>query len=110
MRIGFTTDAEVEVLEWAKQNGFGSIAWMRFDQSFAAPGKERWREDSLRFSEAAKARDIRISAIGAFYRNALDPAQTARAEELLHRAIDVAELIGVRTVSGFPGGVVETTI
>ena len=69
MRIGFTTDAEIELLEWAKQNGFGSIAWMRFDQSFAAPGKERWREDSLHFAEEAKARGIRISTIGAFYRN-----------------------------------------
>lgn len=110
MRIGFTTDAEIELLEWAKQNGFGSIAWMRFDQSFAAPGKARWREDSLRFAEEAKIRNIRISTIGAFYRNALDPTQTARAKELLQRAIDVASLIGVRTVSGFPGGVIETTI
>jgi hypothetical protein len=89
MRIGFTTDAEVEVLEWAKQNGFGSIAWMRFDQSFAAPGKECWREDSLRFADEANTRNIRVSAIGAFYRNPLDPTQTERARELLHRAIDV---------------------
>ncbi len=110
MRIGFTTDAEVEALDFAQQNGFGSIAWMRFDQSFAAPGKERWGEDAERFAAEAKARDIRISAIGAFYRNPLDPAQTARARELLHRAIDVASLIYVRTVSGFAGGVIETTI
>jgi sugar phosphate isomerase/epimerase len=110
MRIGFTTDAEVEVLDWAKQNGFGSIAWMRFDQSFAAPGKERWREAALQFAAEAKSRDIRISAIGAFYRNPLDPAQTERAKVLWQRAIDVAALIGVRTVSGFPGGVIETTI
>lgn len=110
MRIGFTTDAEVEALDFAQQNGFGSIAWMRFDQSFAAPGKERWGEDAERFAAEAKARDIRISAIGAFYRNPLDPAQTARARELLHRAIDVASLINVRTVSGFAGGVIETTI
>jgi len=110
MRIGFTTDAETEVLEWAKQNGFGSMAWMRFDQSFAAPGKERWREDSLRFAEAAKARNLRISAIGAFYRNPLDPAQTERAKELWRRAIEVAAHIGVKTVSGFPGGIIETAI
>lgn len=110
MRIGFTTDAEVELLDFAKQNNFGSIAWMRFDQSFAAPGKGQWREDAQHFAAEAKARNIRISTIGAFYRNALDPAQTARAKELLHRAIDVAALIGVRTISAFPGGVIETTI
>jgi sugar phosphate isomerase/epimerase len=110
MRIGFTTDAELEVLDWAKQNGFGSIAWMRFDSSFAAPGKERWREEARRFAAEAKALAIRVSAIGAFYRNPLDPAQTERAKELWQRAIDVAGEIGVRTVSGFPGGVIETTI
>ena len=89
MRIGFTTDAEVELLDFAKQHGFGSIAWMRFDQSFAAPGKERWRADAEQFGAAAKARDIRISTIGAFYRNPLDPAQTDFARAALHRAIDV---------------------
>ena len=75
-----------------------------------APGKERWREDAERFGAEAKARDIRISTIGAFYRNPLDPTQTEFARAALHRAIDVAALLGVRTVSGFPGGVIETTI
>ncbi|MFO1514210.1 MAG: sugar phosphate isomerase/epimerase [Verrucomicrobiota bacterium] len=110
MRIGFTTDAEIEALDFARQNGFGSIAWMRFDQSFATPGRERRREEAMQFATEAKSRAIRISAIGAFYRNPLDPAQTQRANALLHQAIDVAALIGVRTVSGFPGGVIETTL
>jgi sugar phosphate isomerase/epimerase len=110
MRIGFTTDATLERLDWAKADGFGSIAWMRFDQSFAAPGKGRWRADAEQFAAEAKARNIRISTIGGYYRNALDPVQTAPARELLHRAIDVAALIGVETVSAFPGGVIETTI
>jgi sugar phosphate isomerase/epimerase len=110
MKIGFTTDAELEVLDWAQANGFGAIAWMRFDQSFAAPGKERWREAAPEFAAAAQARNVRISAIGAFYRNPLDPAQTEHARALLHRAIEVAALIGVRTVSGFPGGVIEATV
>jgi len=110
MRIGFTTDAEVEVLDFAKQHGFGSIAWMRFDQSFAAPGKDRWRENAEHFAAEAQARNIRISTIGAFYRNALDPAQTEQARAALHRAIEVAALIGVRTISCFPGGVIEAKI
>ena len=110
MRIGFTTDAEVELLDWAKQHGFGSIEWMRFDQSFAAPGQERWREDSERFGAEARTRDVRISAIGACYRNPLDPTQTESARAVLHRAIDVAGLLGVRTVSGFPGGVIQTAL
>jgi sugar phosphate isomerase/epimerase len=109
MRIGFTTDAEMEVLDWAHANGFGSIAWMRFDLSFAAPGQARWKEAAAEFAAAARARNIRISTIGAFYRNPLDPPQTERARELLHRAIDVAALIGVKTISGFPGAVIEAT-
>ena len=104
MRIGFTTEAGVELLDFAQQNGFGSIAWMRFDQSFAAPGKEKWKEDSTRFAEAAKARNVRISTIGAFYRNALDPAQTERAREVLRRAVDVAvaqitDPVGVKVIA-----------
>jgi len=110
MRIGFLTHATVEALEWAKQNGFGSISWMRFADSFAGPGKERWREDAERFAVEAKARNIRVSAIGALYHNPLDPAQTDYARTVFQRAIDVAALIGVRTVSGFAGAIIETAL
>jgi len=110
MRIGFTTDAEVELLDWAKHHGFGSIEWMRFNQSFAAPGQERWREGAARFGAEAGARDMRISAIGAYYRNPLDPAQIESARAVLHRAIEVAELLGIKTVAGFPGAVIQTTL
>ena len=109
MRIGFLTDATVAALDLAKQHGFGSISWVAFDRSFAGPEKERWREEAQRFAAEAKARDIRISAIGALYKNPLDPAQTDYAPVVFHRAIEVAALIGVRTVSGFPGAVIEVT-
>jgi sugar phosphate isomerase/epimerase len=110
MKIGFTNDAEVELLDWAQQHGFESFAWMRFDQSFAAPGQPNWREAAQRFADEAKARNIRISALGAYYRNPLDPKQTALAKEMWQRAIDVAALVGVRTVSGFPGAMIESSI
>jgi len=110
MRIGFLTEATVEALEWAKQNGFGSISWMRFADSLAGPGKERWREDTERFAAEAQARNVRISAIGALYQNPLDPVQTDYARTVFHRAVDVAALIGVRTVSGFVGAIIETTL
>lgn len=110
MRIGFTTDATLERLDWAKEDGFGSIEWMRFDQSFAAPGQEQWREDAEQFATEAKARDIRISAIGAYYRNPLDPPQTEPARAVLHRAIDVAALMGVKMIAAFPGSVIEAKV
>lgn len=107
MRIGFLTDASIERLAWARQNGFRSIAWMNFADSFAGPGKKRWREDAERFAAEAKACNIRISAIGALYQNPLDPGQSNYARDVFTRAIDVAGHIGVKTVSGFPGAVVE---
>src|ERR1043165_9459538 len=110
MRIGFLTEATVEALDWAKQNGFGSISWMRFADSFAGPGKGRWREDAERFAAEAQARNVRVSAIGALYQNPLDPAQTDHARTVFHRAVDVAALIGVKTVSGIAGAVIETTL
>ncbi len=110
MRIGFLTHASVDALDFARQNGFGSIAWVRFFDSFADPSKEKWREDSERFAAEARARDIRISAIGALYKNPLDPTQTEYAGRVFQRAIDVAALIGVRTVSGFAGAVIEVKL
>lgn len=110
MRIGFLTDASGERLDWAQRHGFGALAWMGFANSCAGPGQERWRADAERFAADANARQLRISAIGALYQNPLDPAQTEYARTVFRRAIDVAALIGVRTVSGFVGAVIETTI
>jgi sugar phosphate isomerase/epimerase len=58
----------------------------------------------------AKSRDSRISTIGAYYRNALDPRQTEQARRIFQRAVEVASHIGVNTVSGFPGAVIETVL
>ena len=47
MRIGFLTDASVEQLEWAKQEGFGSISWhaMRVsDEWFQTSGRAYWQD------------------------------------------------------------------
>ena len=53
--------------------------------------------------------NLRISAIGAHYKNPLDPKQSEYARATFLRAIDVAAHIGVKTVSGFPGAVIELT-
>lgn len=107
MRIGFLTEANVATLDWAKANGFGSIEWNRFETSFAAPEKEDWKGPAQDFAAAAKDRGIRISAIGALYKNPLDPVQMEYARAVFLRAIDVASHLGVKTVSGFPGAVIE---
>jgi sugar phosphate isomerase/epimerase len=107
MRIGFISDANVARLDWAKANGFGSIAWNRFDASGAGPHEQDWRAFAEKFAHAAAERGVRISAIDAHYRNPLDPEQSEYARSAFVRAIEVAALIGVKSVCGFPGAVIE---
>jgi len=107
MRIGFITDANVSRLDWAQQNGFGSIGWNRFETSAAAPNEKDWKPFAEQFAAEAKARTIRISAIGALYRNPLDPEQSEFARSVFLRVIEVVAHIGVKTVSGFLGAVIE---
>jgi sugar phosphate isomerase/epimerase len=107
MKIGFLTEITVERLEWARQNGFGSIEWMRFETCPAGPKEPNWQPFAEQIAGEAKARNIRISAIGALYKNPLDPKQSDFARATFRRAIEVAAHIGVKTVAGFPGAVIE---
>src|SRR5712691_11415932 len=107
MRIGFLTDGNLERLDWARDQGFGSIAWNRFEASDAGPHVENWRPFAERLAGEARSRKIRISAIGALYKNPLDPAQSEFARSVFLRAIDVAAHLGIKTVAGFPGAVIE---
>ena len=108
MRIGVLVRAEISQLDWARQLGFQSIAWMRFHESPAAPPHENWRPFADEFAAQARARNLRLSAIGALYKNPLDPSQTDYSRAVFLRAIEVAARLGVKTVSGFPGAVIET--
>jgi sugar phosphate isomerase/epimerase len=107
MRIGFVTDISIARLDWAKQNGFGSFEWNRFDTSLAGAHQSEWRPFAEQVAAEAKARNLRISAIAALYKNPLDPKQSEYARATFLRAIEVAAHIGVKTVCGFPGAVIE---
>jgi len=87
--------------------GFRSTQWMRFAESPAAPPHAEWKPFAEQFAAQARDRGIRISAIGALYQNPLDPRQSDSARAVFQRAIEVAAHIGVKTVSGFAGAVVE---
>ena len=106
MRVGVLSDS-LEKLDWVHKLGFRSTQWMRFHLSPAAPGHADWKPFVEKFAQAAKSRGIRISAIGAFYQNPLDPRQTDSAREVFRRAIEAAAHMGVKTVSGFAGAVIE---
>jgi sugar phosphate isomerase/epimerase len=110
MRIGVLARGEVPELDWARKLGFRSLEWMAFDQSPAGPAQTDWKPAAERVAAEAKARDLRISAIGAYYQNPLDPRQTGHARAVFARAIEVAGHLGVRTVAGFAGAVIETEL
>jgi sugar phosphate isomerase/epimerase len=110
MRVGVLARGEVEQLEWAHRLGFRSMEWMAFDASPAVTDHSAWESFARRIGDAAGERDVRISAIGAYYRNPLDPRQSDHARAIFERAIEIAALLGVRTVSGFAGAVIETEV
>ncbi len=107
MRVGVLTGGQAEDLGWAQRLGFRSIEWMQFHDGPARPDHADWKPFAERFAAEAKARDIRISAIGALYQNPLDPKQSDFARTVFRRAIEVAAHIGVKTVAGFAGAVIE---
>jgi len=108
MRVGVLTRGEIEELRWARRLGFQSVEWIRFEESLCSIDHAEWRPFAERLIAEAKSLDLRISAIGALYRNPLDPSQSKFARATFHRAIEVAAHIGVRTVSGFAGAIIET--
>ena len=97
----------MEELDWLQKLGFRSLQWMRFAQSPAAPPHADWKPFAEKFAAEAARRGVRVSAIGALYKNPLDPKQTESARAIFQRAIEVAAFMGVKTVSGFAGGVIE---
>jgi len=108
MRIGVLARGEVAELDWAKRLSFRSLEWVGFAESPAGPSHADWKPCVEQIAAEAKARDLRLSAIGAYYQNPLDPHQTEFARTVFRRAIEVAAHIGVKTVAGFPGAVIET--
>ena len=110
MRIGVLTQGTVEDLSWAQRLGFRSIEWMRFHDSPAGPSQAEWKPFAEQLAAEAKAREIRVSAIGAYYQNPLDPKQTEFARAVFRRAIEVASHLGVKTVAGFAGAIIETEL
>src|SRR5256885_3531344 len=110
MRVGVLARGEVDEIKWAHRLGFHSIEWIRFEESECSLEHAEWKPFAERLAQEAQSLGIRISAIGALYRNPLDPKQSKFARATFYRAIEVAAHIGVKTVSGFAGAVVETEI
>lgn len=108
MRVGVLCRADQ--LDWAHKLGFRSCEVMRFCETPMAPQYQNWKPFAEQLAARAKELDIRISALGVYYKNPLDPKQTDYARDAFRRGIEVAAHIGVKTICGFAGGVIETEI
>jgi sugar phosphate isomerase/epimerase len=100
----------MEDLDWLQKLGFQSTQWICFAECPAAPPHAEWKPFAEKFAEETERRGVRVSAIGAHYQNPLDPRQTESARAIFQRAIEVAAFMGIKTVSGFAGAVIELEI
>lgn len=107
MRIGLLSPAGIEELDRLKRLGLRSMEWVRFAEGPAGPDRADWKPFAEEIQGLARERDIRISAISAYYRNPLDPKQTENAERIIRRAIEVASHLQVKTVAAFSGAEIE---
>ncbi len=97
-------------LDKVQELGFRCFEWVRFEDSPCGTKNADWKSAANQVGDEAKRRDLRISAIAAWYRNTLDPKQSDTARRVMQRAIDVAAHLGIRTVGAFTGAVIDTTI
>ena len=109
MRLGMLARAEASELDFVQRLGLRCFEWVRFEESPCGCGHANWHAAADDIATEAERRGLRISAIAAWYRNALDPRQTDEARKVLHRALDVAAHLRIRTVACFPGAVIDTT-
>ena len=108
MRIGVLCRADE--LDWAHRLGFRSAELIAFTESPLASPHADWQAAADEILARAGRLDVRISALGALYKNPLDPRQSEHAIATFRRAVEVADHMKIPVVSGFPGAVIETTI
>src|ERR1043166_6379543 len=109
MRLGMLSRADNESLDFVQRLGFRCLEWVRIEESPCGAKNDGWRRAADALREETKRRDLRISAIAVWYRNALDPKQTEDAHRILYHSIEGASHLGIRTIAAFPGAVIETT-
>jgi sugar phosphate isomerase/epimerase len=110
MRLGMLARGEPAELDKVQRLGFRCFEWVRFEDGPCGTKNPDWKSAATALGEEAKKRDLRITAIAAWYRNTLDPKQIDTARRVMLRAIEVAEFLKIRTIGAFTGALVNTTI
>lgn len=109
MRVGFLSKFDRERIAFMKQYGFGSVELLVEPDANFLPGMDGWKSKASQIRSAYADVDIRVSCIGGFYANHMDadPGVARRRFEHVRNIIALAEAIGVSTVAGFPGRIVN---
>jgi sugar phosphate isomerase/epimerase len=107
MKIGLLSKVDSSELDFMAKFGFRSMEWVKFAEGPCRPEIKDWKAGADRVREETAARSIRISAIAALYQNPLDPVQTENARLVFERAIETASFLGIKTVAGFCGAVIQ---
>jgi len=107
MRIGFMTHFDPERVKFARENGFGSVELVTPIGTDYLPGNDGWKDKASQVKAAFDEAGIRISCIGGFYVNHMDPANAEQFKRHTRAVIDLAEFMGVPVVAGFAGRLVD---
>lgn len=109
MKIGILSEQSISRLDWMRERGFGSFQWNRFQESEIAQASEgEWQGKAKEWNNEIHSRGLKLSAIGAVYCNSLAPSHQDTVKKIVRRAIEVAEWMGVKTVSCFSGAIIES--
>lgn len=109
MRVGFLSKFDRERIGFMKQYGFGSVELLVPPEAPFLPGNDGWKSKAAEMRAAYENVDIRISCIGGFYVNHMDADAAVAASHHQHvrNVIALAAEIGVPTVAGFAGRIVN---
>lgn len=109
MRIGFMSVYDQERIDFMRQHGFGCVELLAFPGFDYLPGQDGWKDKASEIKNAYAEAGIRISCVGGFYGNHMadDPAEAKTQHDHVRNVIALAGELGVKTVAGFAGRVVD---
>lgn len=105
MRVGFLASFDSHRLAFARRHGFGSIELLLDRDRALAAGASGLPDaawiDQVKFSCGEAG--VRISCLGGFYGNNLDPAKRDESRQVIVGTIRIARALGLDRVAGFVG-------
>lgn len=115
MRIGFMLGYFIgketqERVDFAVKNGFKSCELAAEPNVGFFPGDTDWEAKAEEVAAYFKSRDIRISCLGTFYYNNMQPDLLEYGKERVRNSIILAEKMGVPAISGFSGRIVDKSL